>query len=96
MTDVASAAPPASPADRRAIWIATALGFACGLPNSLLLGSVGVWLTDAGLSFGAIGALSWIGLFYAFKFIWAPAFDWLVPPFANTIGARPGWRSVRW
>ncbi len=94
MTEAAVAAPSASPADRRAIWIATALGFACGLPNSLLLGSVGVWFTDAGLSFGAIGALSWIGLFYAFKFIWAPAFDWLVPPFANTVGRRKAWMAL--
>ncbi|MDX2235736.1 MAG: hypothetical protein NW200_14650 [Hyphomonadaceae bacterium] len=82
------------PAQRRATWIATALGFACGLPNSLLLGSVGVWFTNAGLSFGAIGALSWIGLFYAFKFIWAPAFDWLNPPFATTIGRRKAWMAL--
>lgn len=93
MTDTAAAA-PATAADRRAIWIATALGFACGLPNSLLLGSVGVWFTNAGLSFGAIGALSWIGLFYAFKFIWAPAFDWLSPPFANTVGRRKAWMAL--
>jgi MFS transporter, PAT family, beta-lactamase induction signal transducer AmpG len=92
MTEAAAAA--IAPPERRAIWIATALGFACGLPNSLLLGSVGVWFTNAGLSFGAIGALSWIGLFYAFKFIWAPAFDWLVPPFANTIGRRKAWMAL--
>jgi MFS transporter, PAT family, beta-lactamase induction signal transducer AmpG len=93
MTDAVLSAPQ-TPADRRAIWIATALGFACGLPNSLLIGTVGVWFTDAGLSFGAIGALSWIGLFYAFKFIWAPAFDWLVPPFANSIGRRKAWMAL--
>ncbi len=88
MTDVSAqvVAPPVTP--RRVSWIATALGFACGLPFSLLVGSVSVWLTNAGIGFGTIGALSWIGLFYAFKFIWSPAFDWLVPPFANTIGRR--------
>ncbi|KAF0183059.1 MAG: hypothetical protein IV086_02020 [Hyphomonadaceae bacterium] len=91
MTDAAvAAAPPA----KRAIWIATALGFASGLPYSLLIGSVGVWFTNAGLSFGAIGILSWIGLFYAFKFIWAPAFDWLVPPFASTVGRRKAWMAL--
>lgn len=91
MTDaVASAAPT----DKRTTWIATALGFACGLPYSLVVGSVAVWFTNAGLSFGAIGALSWIGLFYAFKFIWAPSFDWLVPPFANTIGRRRAWMAL--
>ena len=91
MTEAVSA-PIATP--KRAIWIATALGFACGLPYSLLVGSVGVWLTNAGASFGTIGALSWIGLFYAFKFIWSPAFDWLVPPFANTIGRRRAWMAL--
>jgi PAT family beta-lactamase induction signal transducer AmpG len=94
MTDTVASAAAQSPADRRATWIATALGFACGLPYSLVVGSVGVWFTNAGLSFSAIGALSWIGLFYAFKFIWAPAFDWLVPPFANTIGRRRAWMAL--
>lgn len=74
--------------------VATSLGFASGLPYSLLLGSLTAWLSNAGVSFGAIAALSWIGLFYAFKFIWAPAFDWLVPPFANTIGRRRAWMAL--
>ncbi len=81
-------------ASKRVIWIATALGFASGLPFSLLIGSLTAWLSNASVSFGAIAALSWIGLFYAFKFIWAPAFDWLVPPFANTIGRRRAWMAL--
>ncbi len=89
-----SAEPIAAPASKRVIWISTALGFAAGLPYSLLVGSVAVWLTNAGIGFGAIGALSWIGLFYAFKFIWSPAFDWLTPPFANTIGRRRAWIAL--
>ncbi|MEQ1707484.1 MAG: beta-lactamase induction signal transducer [Terricaulis sp.] len=84
----------AQPAPRRVILLATALGFAAGLPFSLLIGSLTAWLSNAGVSFGAIAALSWIGLFYAFKFIWAPAFDWLVPPFANTIGRRRAWMAL--
>lgn len=75
----------------RVRYISLALGFAAGLPYALLVGSMGVWLTNAGAGFGAIGALSWIGLFYAFKFIWSPAFDWLVPPLVNTIGRRRAW-----
>lgn len=93
MTDAAIQTLPPSAA-KRAVWIATALGFACGLPYSLLVGSVSVWLTNAGIGFGTIGALSWIGLFYAFKFVWSPAFDWLVPPFANTIGRRRAWMAL--
>jgi len=70
------------------------LGFSAGLPFALLSGSLGVWLTNAGMSFGAIGALSWISLFYAFKFIWAPTFDWLAPPFASSAGRRRAWIAV--
>lgn len=84
----------AAPARRPIHLITTALGFSSGLPYSLLLGSLTAWLSNAGVSFGAIAALSWIGLFYAFKFIWAPAFDWLVPPFANTIGRRRAWMAL--
>jgi len=85
---------PAPAPDRRIIWIMTALGFASGLPFSLLVGSLGAWLTNAGLSFGAIGALSLIALFYAFKFIWAPVFDWLTPPGLSSIGRRRAWMVV--
>jgi PAT family beta-lactamase induction signal transducer AmpG len=80
--------------DRRILWLSLALGFAAGLPFSLLVGSVGVWLTNAGVGFGTIGALSWIGLFYAFKFLWAPLFDWLLPPGLTTIGRRRGWMAL--
>lgn len=92
MTITAEATSPAAP--HRALWFATALGFASGLPFSLLIGSLTAWLSNAGVSFGAIAALSWIGLFYAFKFIWAPMFDWLVPPFANTVGRRRAWMAL--
>jgi PAT family beta-lactamase induction signal transducer AmpG len=89
----AEAAPAATAKpDQKLLWIMTALGFGSGLPFSLLVGSLGAWLSNAGLSFGAIGTLSWIALFYAFKFLWAPAFDWLAPPaLLNTIGRRRGW-----
>lgn len=80
--------------DRRILPLSLALGFAAGLPFSLLVGSVGVWLTNAGVGFGTIGALSWIGLFYAFKFLWAPMFDWLAPPGLNSVGRRRGWMAL--
>ena len=81
MTETLQAHPPA----RRVMTLATVLGFAAGLPFSLLIGSLTAWLSNAGVSFGAIAALSWIGLFYAFKFIWAPAFDWLATPTMSTL-----------
>lgn len=96
MIDEALAPPPGPTRQKRtrAEYVMYGLGFSSGLPFALLSGSLGVWLTNAGMSFGAIGALSWIGLFYAFKFIWAPTFDWLVPPFANTAGRRRVWIAI--
>ncbi len=87
-------APAIKPKRTRAETVMYGLGFASGLPFALLSGSLGVWLANAGLSFGTIGALSWIGLFYAFKFIWAPMFDWIVPPFASTVGRRKAWMAI--
>lgn len=87
-------AAPLAPKDRRVLWLSLALGFAAGLPYSLLVGSVSVWLTNAGVGFSTIGALSWIGLFYAFKFLWAPMFDWLVPPGLTTVGRRRAWMAL--
>jgi PAT family beta-lactamase induction signal transducer AmpG len=80
--------------DRRVIWLMAALGFASGLPYALLAGSLGAWMTNAGVSFATIGVLSWIGLFYAFKFLWAPMFDWLAPPFLTSIGRRRAWMAL--
>jgi len=96
MIEEALAAPsaPGKHKRTRAEYVMYGLGFGAGLPFALLSGSLGVWLTNAGMSFGAIGALSWIGLFYAFKFIWAPVFDWIVPPFANTAGRRRAWIAI--
>ncbi len=92
MTDAAlTAADPAAKPNQRLLWIMTALGFASGMPFALIVGSLGAWLANAGLGFGAIGTLSWIALFYAFKFLWAPMFDWLAPPFLNSMGRRRGW-----
>jgi PAT family beta-lactamase induction signal transducer AmpG len=91
MTEVAAAPATGAKPDQRLLWIMTALGFASGMPVALVVGSLGAWLANAGLGFGAIGTLSWIALFYAFKFLWAPAFDWLAPPWLNTLGRRRGW-----
>lgn len=91
MTDAIAAAAPAAKPDQRLLWVMTGLGFASGMPFALVVGSLGTWLANAGLGFGAIGTLSWIALFYAFKFLWAPMFDWLAPPFLTTMGRRRGW-----
>ena len=52
-----------------------AFGFSSGLPFALLIGTLNAWLGEAGIKLATIGVLSWIGLGYAFKFLWSPLVD---------------------
>jgi PAT family beta-lactamase induction signal transducer AmpG len=66
-------------------------GFTAGLPNVLLIGTLNFWLAKAQVDLATIGVLSWIGLAYAFKFLWSPAMN-LMPPFPfRMLGRRRGW-----
>jgi PAT family beta-lactamase induction signal transducer AmpG len=68
-----------------------ALGFASGLPFLLTGATFGFWLADAGTTRTAIGFLSWVGLAYSFKYLWAPILDRLAAPFLGNLGRRRGW-----
>lgn len=69
-----------------------ALGFAAGLPFLLTGNTFGFWLRDAGTSLTAIGFLSWVGLAYSFKLLWAPIVDRVdVPLLGKLLGRRRGW-----
>lgn len=68
-----------------------ALGFGSGLPFLLTGATFGYWLRDEGTTLTAIGFLSWVGLAYTFKFIWAPIVDRLPAPFLKKLGRRRGW-----
>src|SRR4051812_36436137 len=48
------------------------LGFSSGLPFLLSGNTLGYWLRDEGTTLKAIGFLSWVGLAYSLKFLWAP------------------------
>ena len=52
-----------------------ALGFSSGLPFLLVGNTFGYWLRDEGTSLAAIGFLSWVGIAYSLKFLWAPMID---------------------
>ena len=68
------------------------LGFSAGLPLLLVLGTLGFWLREAGIDRSTIGFLSWIGLIYGFKWLWAPLVDRLTIPFlSNWLGRRKAW-----
>ncbi len=68
------------------------LGFSAGLPLLLVLGTLSFWLREAGIDRTTIGYLSWVGLAYAFKWVWAPLVDRLpIPFFTRLLGRRRSW-----
>jgi PAT family beta-lactamase induction signal transducer AmpG len=68
-----------------------ALGFSSGLPNALLIGTLTAWLGEVGVKMATIGVLSWIGLTYAFNFLWSPLVDRLQLPLLGKLGRRKSW-----
>ena len=69
-----------------------ALGFSAGLPLLLVLGTLSFWLREAGVDRTTIGYLSWVGLAYAFKWVWSPLVDRMpLPLLTRWLGRRRGW-----
>src|ERR1700712_6070489 len=66
-------------------------GFASGLPVALLAGTLTAWLGEVGIKLATIGVLSWIGLTYAFKFLWSPLVDRVQLPVIGALGRRKSW-----
>lgn len=66
-------------------------GFAAGLPYTLLVGTLSAWLGEWKISLATIGIISWIGLAYAFKFLWSPLVDRASLPVLGKLGRRRGW-----
>lgn len=67
------------------------LGFSSGLPFFLTGNTLGYWLRDQGTTLQAIGFLSWVGLAYSLKFLWAPVVDRLDAPLFAGLGRRRSW-----
>jgi PAT family beta-lactamase induction signal transducer AmpG len=68
------------------------LGFSAGLPLLLVLGTLSFWLREAGIDRTTIGYLSWVGLAYAFKWVWAPLVDRMpIPVLTRLLGRRRSW-----
>ena len=70
------------------------LGFSSGLPFFLSGNTLGYWLRDSGTTLSAIGFLSWVGLAYSLKFLWAPIIDRVDAPVFGWLGRRRGWMVV--
>ena len=68
------------------------LGFSAGLPLLLVFGTLSFWLREAGINRTTIGYLSWVGLAYAFKWVWAPLVDRMpIPVLTRLLGRRRSW-----
>jgi len=67
------------------------LGFSSGLPFFLTANTLGYWLRDEGASLTAIGFLSWVGLAYTMKPLWAPIIDRVDAPIFGWLGRRRSW-----
>ena len=66
-------------------------GFAAGLPYTLLIGTLNAWLGEWEIDLATIGVISWIGLAYAFKFLWSPLVDRVRLPLLERFGRRRSW-----
>lgn len=67
------------------------IGFGSGLPFMLVGNTLGLWLREDGVELAAIGFISWVGLAYSFKFLWAPIVDRVDVPILGRLGRRRGW-----
>nr|WP_253696566.1 MFS transporter [Bdellovibrio bacteriovorus] len=77
---------------RPKVAIMLALGFSSGLPFMLVGNTLGFWLRESGITLATIGFLSWVGLAYSLKFLWAPLIDKAnAPIIGKLLGRRRGW-----
>src|SRR5258708_20980521 len=67
------------------------LGFSSGLPFNLVGNTLGYWLRDEHTALAAIGFISWVGIAYSLKFLWAPLLDRTRMPLLGALGQRRGW-----
>lgn len=76
---------------RGRVLITLLIGLGSGLPFFLTGSTLSLWLAEEGVALAAIGFLSWVGLAYSFKFLWAPVIDRIDAPLLGWLGRRRGW-----
>lgn len=65
------------------------LGFSSGLPLLLVFGTLSFWLRESGVDLKTIGFMSWAGLCWGMKWVWAPFVDALrIPWLTARLGRR--------
>lgn len=77
---------------QRHVAIMLLLGFSSGLPFLLSVGTLGVWMTTAGVDIKTVGMMSLVNFAYSFKFLWAPMVDSVpLPVLGRLLGRRRAW-----
>ena len=77
---------------QRKVLVMLLLGFSSGIPLYLVGNTLGFWMRENGIELSLIGFLSWVGLAYSLKFLWAPLIDKLdAPLLGRWLGRRRGW-----
>jgi MFS transporter, PAT family, beta-lactamase induction signal transducer AmpG len=79
---------------QRKVLLALAIGFGSGLPFLMTGNTFGTWLAEYDTSLTAIGFISWVGLAYSFKMLWAPIIDRANAPLLGFLGRRRGWMAL--
>ena len=68
------------------------LGFSSSVPYVMILGTLGVWLTELGFTRTIIGYFSIVSITYPCKFLLAPYVDrWHIPYLHGKLGHRRSW-----
>lgn len=76
----------------RNVLLLFALGFGSGVPLLLVLSTLTMWLSEAGLSKAGIAAFQYVGTAWAVKFLWSPSVDKLRLPWLTArLGQRRSW-----
>ncbi len=71
------------------------LGFGSGVPLLLVLSTLTMWLSEAGLHKAGIAAFQYVGTAWAVKFLWAPSVDRMPIPWLTAwLGQRRSWMLV--
>ena len=73
------------------MFVMLSFGFASGLPFILILSTSSAWLRDADIAKTYIGFFSWVTIWYALKFLWAPLVDRFSIPYFVRFGHRKSW-----
>ena len=76
---------------RKRVLITLLIGLGSGLPFMLVGNTLGLWMAEENVELAAIGFISWVGLAYSFKFLWAPVIDRVDVPVLGRLGRRRGW-----